>query len=34
MYTEGQLKYSHKSVRQPSFTTVAIQNNTFYYEQL
>lgn len=34
MYTEGQLKYSHKSVRQPSFTTAAIQKNTFYSEQL
>lgn len=34
MYTEGQLKYSHKSVRQPSFTTAAIQNNTFYSVQL
>lgn len=32
MYTESQLKYSYKSVRQPSFTTAAIQNNTSIFE--
>lgn len=30
-YTESQLKFFHKSVRQPSFTTAAIQNNIFIW---